>query len=163
MKAWGNHYLKNYVSCFYSINDLGPHLFWVLLQYFCVIFLFLFVLFYHMLNHSFTLLLLCLPFFILHYCYCTFLSHFTMLLLCLPLHFECCFCALFLCHIVFVVPSLCNIFLPFKYMLLCASSMPLFHVACHCYVWALCVCKGFKYVFIKSTHAYLHKCITWPK
>ncbi len=47
---------------------------------------------------------------ILHYCYYTFPSHFTMLLLCLPLHFECCFCALFLCHIVFVMPSLCKFF-----------------------------------------------------
>jgi hypothetical protein len=158
MKASSNHYFKNYVSRFYSINDLRPHLFWVLLQCFCVVF----VLFHHMLNHSFTLLLLCLPF---PFCTIVIVPSF---------HTSQCYYYAFLCILnVVSVPYFCVtllllchpfvIFLPFKYMLLCASSMPLFHVACHCYVWALCVCKGFKYVFIKSTHAYLHKCITWPK
>lgn len=83
-------------------------------------------------------------FFVSHYCYCTFPSHFTLLLLCLPLHFECCcFCALFLCHVVFVVPSLCIIIFSFQTHALCASFMPFFHVACRCYVWALCVCTCF--------------------
>jgi hypothetical protein len=137
---------------------LGPTFFW---SYYNVCFLVCFVSSY--VKSFFHIVIIVSSFSILHYCYRTFPSHFTMLLLCLPLHFECCFCGLFLCHIVFVVPSLCKSFVPFKYMLICASYMPLFHVACHCYVWALCVCKGFKYVFIKSTRAYLHKCITWPK
>jgi hypothetical protein len=61
------------------------------------------------------------------------------------------------------VPSLCSIVFAFQIHAPLCFFYALLSCCMSLLCWALCVYRGFKYVFIKSTHAYLHKCITWPK
>jgi hypothetical protein len=143
MKASGNHYFKNYVSRFYSINDLRPHLFWVLLQCFCVVF----VLFHHMLNHSFTLLLLCLPF---PFCTIVIVPSF---------HTSQCYYYAFLCILnVVSVPYFCvTLFLlchPFVIFFCLSSTCSFVLLLCPYFMLHVIVMFG-PFVFVRALNMFL--------